>query len=107
MLLCKRISECHARRNQQATEFPRARLCRNRRSVSPAALVDGRRHIRPVEWRWDGMPPPEWVRYLSDTPAGNALCAFAGVLLFFVLLHLAHAVGRLHRRLAETLLVRL
>jgi uncharacterized membrane protein len=68
-----------------------------------AALVDGGRHIRPAEW--DNVPA--WLHLLLDAPAGNLLAAAIGVLLFFVLLHLARGLGRLHGLLAESLLVRL
>lgn len=45
--------------------------------------------------------------HLVHTAPGLLLLAIVGVLLFFVVLHLAKAVGWLHGRIAEVLLVRL
>jgi uncharacterized membrane protein len=48
-----------------------------------------------------------WLQHLLHTAPGLLLLAFVGVLLFFVVLHIARAVGWLHGRIAEVLLVRL
>ena len=48
-----------------------------------------------------------WLNHLLHTAPGLILMAVIGVLLFVCLLHLARAVGWLHGRIAETLLVRI
>jgi hypothetical protein len=48
-----------------------------------------------------------WLEHLLHTAPGLLLLAFVGVLLFFVVLHIARAIGWLHGRIAEVLLVRL
>ncbi|HVV64915.1 MAG TPA: sensor domain-containing protein [Rhizomicrobium sp.] len=48
-----------------------------------------------------------WLQHLLHTAPGLVLFAFVGVLLFFVLLHIARGIGWLHGRVAELLLVRL
>jgi len=48
-----------------------------------------------------------WLDHLFHTAPGLVLAGIVGVLLFFVTLHLARAVGWLHGKLAELLLVRL
>jgi uncharacterized membrane protein len=52
----------------------------------------------------DGVP---WLDHLLHTAPGLMLVALVGVLLFFVVLHIARGVGWLHGRIAEGLLVRL
>ena len=52
----------------------------------------------------NGVP---WLDHLLHTAPGLMLVALLGVLLFFVVLHIARAVGWLHGRIAEGLLVRL
>lgn len=52
----------------------------------------------------DGVP---WLDHLLHTAPGLLLVAILGLLLFFVVLHIARAVGWLHGRIAEGLLVRL
>ncbi|MGC9954470.1 MAG: sensor domain-containing protein [Rhizomicrobium sp.] len=48
-----------------------------------------------------------WLDHLLHTAPGLMLAALIGILLFFVVLHIARAVGWLHGRIAEGLLVRL
>jgi hypothetical protein len=48
-----------------------------------------------------------WLQHLLHTAPGLLLLAFIGVLMFFVVLHVARAVGWIHGRIAEVLLVRL
>ncbi len=48
-----------------------------------------------------------WLEHLFHTAPGLALSAIVGILLFFVMLHIARGVGWLHGRIAELLLVRL
>jgi hypothetical protein len=48
-----------------------------------------------------------WLDHLFHTAPGLILFAFIGVLLFFVVLHIARGIGWLHGRIAEVLLVRL
>jgi uncharacterized membrane protein len=48
-----------------------------------------------------------WLEHLLHTAPGLILFAFIGVLLFFVVLHIARGIGWLHGRIAEVLLVRL
>jgi hypothetical protein len=55
-------------------------------------------------FRVDGAP---WLDHLLHTAPGLMLVAVVGLLLFFVVLHIARAVGWLHGRIAEGLLVRL
>ena len=52
----------------------------------------------------DAVP---WLDHLLHTAPGLMLAALVGVLLFFVVLHIARGVGWLHGRIAEGLLVRL
>jgi len=52
----------------------------------------------------DGVP---WLDHLLHTAPGLMLVALLGILLFFVVLHIARAVGWMHGRIAEGLLVRL
>ena len=51
-----------------------------------------------------GVGDPAWLQGL-DTPAGWLAMFVAGVLLLTLLMHLARGVGRLHAKLAKTLLV--
>lgn len=62
-------------------------------------LITGHSHIE-----LDAAPVLE---HILGTAPGLALVALAGLLLFFVMLHLARAIGWVHGRLAEGLLVRL
>ncbi|MEI9930515.1 MAG: sensor domain-containing protein [Rhizomicrobium sp.] len=48
-----------------------------------------------------------WLEHLLHTAPGLIVFAFIGVLLFFVVLHIARGIGWLHGRIAEALLVRL
>src|ERR1051326_3261830 len=48
-----------------------------------------------------------WLEHLFHTAPGLVLLAVVGVLLFFIVLHIARGVGWLHGRIAELLLVRL
>jgi uncharacterized membrane protein len=50
---------------------------------------------------------PYWLSHLMHTAPGLMLAAFVGVLLFFVMLHVARGIGWVHAKLAEALLVRL
>jgi hypothetical protein len=48
-----------------------------------------------------------WLEHLFNTAPGLVLSAIVGVLLFFVVLHIARGIGWLHGRIAELLLVRM
>ena len=48
-----------------------------------------------------------WLEHLFHTAPGLVLLVVVGVLLFFILLHIARGIGWLHGRIAELLLVRL
>jgi len=48
-----------------------------------------------------------WLDHLMHTAPGLMLTAVLGILLFFVMLHVAKGIGWLHGRIAELLLVRL
>jgi hypothetical protein len=54
-----------------------------------------------------GREVPLWIHQLLGTAPGLALLAVGGLLMFFVMLHVARGVGSLHGKLAELLLVRL
>lgn len=62
-------------------------------------ITNDARHIH-----MDGIPV---VDHLLHTAPGLILFAFLGVLMFFVVLHIARGIGWLHGRIAELLLVRL
>ena len=64
-----------------------------------AGLVTGH-----VSFQMDGAP---YVQHFLQTAPGLAAVAVIGLLLFFVMLHIARGVGALHARIAEILLVRL
>jgi len=53
------------------------------------------------------IPDVPWLEHLFHTAPGLLLLAFVGILLFFLVLHLARFVGWLHGKIAEGLLVRL
>ena len=53
------------------------------------------------------MSDVPWLEHLFHTAPGLILLLIVGVLLFFVVLHIARGIGWLHGRLAELLLVRL
>ena len=63
------------------------------------ALVDSS-HIRIDEG-------PLWIMGLAHSPLAGIVCAVLGVIAFFITMHLARALGWLHGRIAEHLLVRL
>jgi hypothetical protein len=48
-----------------------------------------------------------WLEHLFHTAPGLVLLMVVGVLLFFIMLHIARGIGWLHGRIAELLLVRL
>jgi len=54
--------------------------------------------------RFDDVP---WLQHLVHTAPGLILFALAGLLLFFLVLHMARGIGWLHGKIAELLLVRL
>jgi hypothetical protein len=62
-------------------------------------LISGRAHIQITD-----VP---WLDHLFHTAPGLLLCMFVGMVLIFLVLHLAKGIGWLHGRIAETLLVRL
>jgi hypothetical protein len=66
---------------------------------SIVGLVTGVSHIQ-----IDEVP---WLEHLFHTAPGLVLAALIGLLLFFVVLHIARAIGWFHARIAELLLVRL
>ena len=53
------------------------------------------------------MSEVPWLEHLFHTAPGLVLLLIVGVLLFFVVLHIARGIGWLHGRIAELLLVRL
>jgi hypothetical protein len=63
------------------------------------SLITGTSHIQISE-----VP---WLEHLFHTAPGLALAAVVGLLLFFVVLHIARGIGWFHARIAELLLVRL
>lgn len=48
-----------------------------------------------------------WLQHILHTAPGLVIAGLIGILLFFVVLHIAKAIGWLHGRIAELLLVRL
>ena len=63
------------------------------------SLITNRSHVQ--------IPDVPWLDHLFHTAPGLLLLALLGLLLFFLVLHLARAVGWMHGRIAEGLLVRL
>lgn len=63
------------------------------------ALVSNESHF--------AFEPVPWIDHLLHTAPGLLVVAVLGVLLFFFVLHMARAIGWLHGRIAEVLLVRL
>ena len=63
-------------------------------------IVDRGQHIQ-----MDGGPA--WLFAAVHSPIGGLMVSVIGVVLFFATLHLARAIGWLHGRIAEHLLVRL
>jgi hypothetical protein len=68
-------------------------------AISLYSLITNASHIS-----MGGLPV---LNHLLHTAPGLIVLALFGVLLFFVVLHVAKFVGFLHGRLAEILLVRL
>ena len=64
-----------------------------------AGLVTGH-----VDIAMGGNP---WLEHFLHTAPGLVIFAIGGLLLFFVVLHIARGIGALHARIAEHLLVRL
>ena len=54
-----------------------------------------------------GTDAPAWLTGLVHSPIGALILAVLGVCIFFLVLHVARAIGWLHGRIAEHLLVRL
>ena len=67
--------------------------------VSVWSLISNESHIQ-----FDDAP---WLQHLVHTAPGLFLIAALGIVMFFVVLHVARGVGWMHARLAELLLVRL
>jgi len=63
------------------------------------SLITGESHFQ-----MSGAP---YLQHFLHTAPGLAVAALVGVLLFFVVLHIARAVGWVHGKIAEALLVRL
>ncbi len=63
-------------------------------------LVDGGRHVHVED-------APPVVMALAHNPLTGIVFAAIGIVLFFIILHLARALGRLHGLIAERLLVQL
>jgi len=63
------------------------------------SLITNQSHIQV-----QGVP---WLEHLLHTAPGLIVLAIIGLLLFFVVLHIARGIGWLHGRIAEGLLVRL
>jgi uncharacterized membrane protein len=68
-------------------------------AIAVAGLVSGH-----VYFQMDDNP---YLQHFVQTAPGLFVFAILGLLLFFVVLHIARGVGRLHARIAEVLLVRL
>lgn len=66
---------------------------------SMESLITGRSHVH--------ISDVPWLEHLFGTAPGLLLCMVVGVLLIFLVLHLAKGIGWLHGRIAESLLVRL
>jgi hypothetical protein len=62
-------------------------------------LISGHSHIQISE-----VP---WLEHLFHTAPGLVLLLIVGILMIFLVLHLAKGIGWFHGRLAELLLVRL
>jgi len=67
--------------------------------VSIYSLLTNQSHLQ-----FGGVP---WLEHVFNTAPGLVLLAVAGILLFFVVLHMARFVGWTHGKIAEGLLVRL
>src|SRR6185437_12270420 len=63
------------------------------------SLVTGESHIR--------ISDAPYLQHLLHTAPGLAVLALAGILMFFLVLHVARAIGWMHGQIAEALLVRL
>ena len=63
------------------------------------SLITGESHIQ--------IHDAPYLEHLLHTAPGLLLLAFVGILLFFVVLHVARAIGWVHGKIAEGLLVRL
>jgi hypothetical protein len=63
------------------------------------SLVTNQSHIQ-----FGGVP---WLEHVFNTAPGLMMLAVAGILLFFVVLHMARFIGWTHGKIAEGLLVRL
>lgn len=63
------------------------------------SLITGRSEIQ--------ISDVPWLEHLFHTAPGLILATIVGILLFFIVLHIARAIGWLHGRIAELLLVRL
>jgi hypothetical protein len=63
------------------------------------SLITGESHIQIQE-----LP---YVEHLLHTAPGLIVLAAIGILMFFVVLHIARAIGWVHGKIAEGLLVRL
>jgi hypothetical protein len=63
------------------------------------SLITGTSHVQ--------ISDVPWLEHLFHTAPGLALAAVVGLLLFFVVLHIARGIGWFHARIAELLLVRL
>ena len=62
-------------------------------------LITGESHIQ--------ISDVPWLQHLFHTAPGLMLAVVVGILLFFIVLHIAKGIGWLHGRIAELLLVRL
>ena len=63
------------------------------------ALISGESHVQ-----FSGAP---YLEHMLHTAPGLFVLALCGILLFFVVLHMARAIGWVHGKIAEALLVRL
>ncbi|HJW39985.1 MAG TPA: sensor domain-containing protein, partial [Rhizomicrobium sp.] len=63
------------------------------------SLVTGESHIQ--------ISDAPYLQHLLHTAPGLAVLALIGVLMFFLVLHVARAIGWVHGKIAEALLVRL
>ena len=63
------------------------------------SLITGESHIQ--------IQDAPYLEHVLHTAPGLVAFAFCGILLFFVVLHIARAVGWVHGKIAEGLLVRL
>ncbi|HEY9182907.1 MAG TPA: sensor domain-containing protein, partial [Gammaproteobacteria bacterium] len=67
--------------------------------------------VAPFFRLWEWLGDPDWMGEIQlgpswlENPVGYAACGILGVLLLTGMMHLARGVGRMHARMAKSLLV--